>query len=225
MSRLPRVVLNFHGIGTPGPEIPEDEVPYWCPLEEWPAFADALARIETDGRVRLQITFDDGNLSDVEHAMPALRERGLRATFFVCAGRLGMPEYLDESHLAVLRKEGMGIGSHGWSHLNLRVLDEETLRQEAVGSQARLIEAGGGTIDEFAIPFGSYDRRVLRSLRGYRTVYSSDGVPTQQVGRLVSRASYVRGWKADDLARLSTAPQAPATWLRRQLATRAKSLR
>ena len=39
----------------------------------------------------VRISFDDGNASDIELALPRLEERGLRATFFVLAGRLDEP--------------------------------------------------------------------------------------------------------------------------------------
>lgn len=84
------LVINFHGIGTPV-GVPEDEEPFWCPSGEWSGFADALAEADTLPGVELVVTFDDGNLSDISEAMPELRKRGLRATFFVCAGRLGTP--------------------------------------------------------------------------------------------------------------------------------------
>ncbi len=224
MSGRRRVVLNFHGIGEPPRDVPDDERPYWCPAGLWLQFADALADVHRDGRVDLVITFDDGNRSDVDRALPALTERGLRATFFPCAGRLGAARYLDADGLARLRAAGMGIGSHGWAHVDLRRADDATLERESRGSRARLEEASGGTVDEFAIPFGSYDRRVLRSLAHYRTLFSSDGGPVTR-GRLVPRSSYVRGWEPDDIERLALAPFPAGKRLARGVRVLAKSLR
>ena len=48
----------------------------------------------------MRISFDDGNASDLEIGLPALLERGLTATFFVLAGRLGRPGSLDADEVA-----------------------------------------------------------------------------------------------------------------------------
>lgn len=224
MTSRRRIVLNFHGIGEPPHDVPDDERPYWCPAGLWLQFADALADVHRDGRVELGITFDDGNLSDVDQALPALTERGLRATFFPCAGRLGQARYLDADGIARLRAAGMGIGSHGWAHVDLRRLGEADLERESRGSRGRLEEVTGETVDEFAIPFGSYDRRVLRSLAHYRTLYSSDGGHVTR-GRLVPRSSYHRGWDPDDVERLALQPFPPGRRLARRARMLAKSLR
>jgi peptidoglycan/xylan/chitin deacetylase (PgdA/CDA1 family) len=128
------------------------------------------------GRDDLRITFDDGNASDVEHALPALRERGLRATFFVVAGRLGKPGYLAASDVRALADAGMGIGSHGMRHVPWRGLDDAALRDELVDAKLLLEEVVERPVAEAACPFGSYDRRVLGMLRrsGYVAVYTSD---------------------------------------------------
>ena len=90
------------------------------------------------GRDDIRITFDDGNASDVVHALPALRERGLTATFFVVAGRLGIPGFLDEAGVRELAAAGMTIGCHGMRHRPWRTLDEPSLDEELVGARTML---------------------------------------------------------------------------------------
>lgn len=220
-----RLIINFHGIGEPWDGVPADEIPYWCPKQAWPAFADALAEIGEQGVVDLEITFDDGNLSDLDDALPVLAERGLVATFHICAGRLGKPRYLAEAHLRELRAAGMGIGSHGWNHVDLRRIDDVELEREAAGSRERLAEAVGAPVTQFALPFGSYDRRVLRSLREYERVYSSDRSRAALTGWLVPRMSYVAGWQPDDLFRFATERRSLVDRLRRHAVSTLKRLR
>lgn len=215
-----RLVLNFHGIGEPWDGVPPDEVPYWCALDDWLHLADAIAELDRSGPVPVEVTFDDGNLSDVEHALPALLERGLRATFFVCAGRIGEPRYLDDDGLRHLREHGMAVGSHGWAHVDLRRVDDDGLQREAVGSQERL-----GGVDEFAIPFGSYDRRVLKALRGHRRLYSSDRGLARDGARPVPRESYVLGWEPTTPHRLATRRASAARRLRARAVRLTKRLR
>lgn len=220
-----RLVVNFHGIGEPWEGVPADEVDYWCPRDEFPRILDELVQVRDAGGVQLQVTFDDGNLSDASDALSALVERGLEATFFVCAGRIGKARYLDEDHLRQLRDAGMGIGSHGWDHVDLRRVDRNALVQEAEESRVRLVEASIGPVEEFALPFGSYDRRVLHALRSYREVFTSDRGRAPLTGWLTPRESYVRGWAPGDVTRMARARVSPLARVRTRVKRRLKSMR
>lgn len=163
--------LTFHGIGKPGRCLDPDEQDVWLSREQFLSVLDCAA-----GRNDVAITFDDGNASDLEHALPALRERGLSATFFVVAGRLGTPRFLDEGGVRTLAAAGMEIGCHGMRHRPWRGLDEHALREELVEAKTVLEGAVRRPVTRAACPFGSYDRRVLRTLRGsgYQHVFTSD---------------------------------------------------
>src|SRR3954469_3754732 len=163
--------LTFHGIGEPGRRLDPGESDVWVTREQFLAHLDSVA-----GRDDVRITFDDGNASDVEHALPALRERGLTATFFVVAGRLGEPRFLDAAGVRQLAAAGMEIGCHGMCHRPWRGLEAGDLREELVDAKAILEDVVGQPVTTAACPFGSYDRRVLRTLRGsgYMHVFTSD---------------------------------------------------
>jgi peptidoglycan/xylan/chitin deacetylase (PgdA/CDA1 family) len=213
-----RLVISFHGIGVPGAEVSAGERRYWCRRAVWPAVAEAMAEVAAAGPVALEITFDDGNLSDVEYALPVLQERGLTATFFVCAGRIGRERYLGEEELRTLLDAGMRVGSHGWSHVDLRGLTAAELTRETVDSRHRIAEVSATAVDSFAIPLGSYDRRTLRSLRDYTEVYSSDWMRARSDERVTPRFSYIEElWGPDDLSRMATERYTPLYLLRRAL--------
>lgn len=163
--------LTFHGIGPSARPLEPRELEGWLERDRFVAILDAVA-----GRDDVRITFDDGNASDVVHALPALRDRGLRAVFFVVAGQVGTPGFLGEQDLRELAGAGMAIGTHGMRHRPWRRLDRRALREELVEARARLEDIVGRPVTEAACPFGSYDRRVLRRLRrcGYRQVFTSD---------------------------------------------------
>ncbi|MFF2271637.1 polysaccharide deacetylase family protein [Agromyces sp. NPDC058136] len=213
--------LCFHGIGIPVAEREPGESRYWVTED---AFLRILDAVGAHPQVRL--SFDDGNRSDVAVALPALQERGLRATFFALAGRLDDPASLGAADLRELHDAGMGLGSHGWAHIPWRGLDTATTHRELVDARAVLGDAGGGAIDEVALPLGRYDRRLLGELRraGYRTVYTSDRFPARPSAWLQARYSVT----ADDtptsvrsiLARPDRVQQA-----RNRLASVAKRLR
>ncbi|MGB8880300.1 MAG: polysaccharide deacetylase family protein, partial [Solirubrobacteraceae bacterium] len=98
------------------------------------------------------------------------------ATFFVVADRLGVHRFLDEDALRALSAAGMEIGCHGMRHRPWRGLDDRSLHEELVEAKAVLERVVGRPITGAACPFGSYDRRTLRTLRsaGYHHVYTSD---------------------------------------------------
>jgi peptidoglycan/xylan/chitin deacetylase (PgdA/CDA1 family) len=165
--------VTFHGVGDPGRGLEPGEAAVWIDTEALLASLDAIR-----DRQDVRITFDDGNRSDVAVALPALLERGLIATFFVLAGRLGEPEYLSEDDVSRLQRSGMSIGSHGMDHVDWRSLDAAALRREIVNSRLILERITGRAITDASVPFGSYDRRVLsaaRSIGAYRHMYTSDG--------------------------------------------------
>lgn len=219
-----RVIVNFHGIGEPPGTAPADELEYWCPAVEWRRLIEVIAEASLEGW-RVEVTFDDGNASDVEQALPALLEHQLTATFHVCAGRIGRRGYLDEGMLNKLRTAGMRIGSHGWNHVDLRVLSDADLDKEARESQLQISDACGAAVTAFAVPLGSYDRRVLRQLRPYGTVYTSDATVAVEGSWLTPRWSYVRGWTAESVGNLARRGESMPHRLRQRLAIQAKRWR
>lgn len=181
--------ICFHGIGT-GEEREPGGANYWIGRDLFLGVVDDLR-----DRADVRISFDDGNASDIEVGLPALLERGLLATFFPLAGRLGESSSLGVDDLRLLRSSGMGIGTHGWAHIPWRGLTPEQQRRELVEAREVLAEASDGPIDEAALPLGRYDRALLARLRehGYRTVYSSDRYPTRPATWLQPRYSVTAG--------------------------------
>ncbi len=163
--------ICFHGIGTPRRGLEPGEERYWISRDAFLAMLDVIAR-----RPEVRISFDDGNASDVEIALDALRERGLTAAFFVVAGRLASPGSLDVDGLRELDRSGMTIGTHGMDHRPWSGLAAPDLERELVDARARIADAVGHAVAEAAVPLGAYDRRLLTELRrlGYEKVHTSD---------------------------------------------------
>jgi peptidoglycan/xylan/chitin deacetylase (PgdA/CDA1 family) len=187
--------LTFHGVGDPPRELAPGEAKVWVDTDRLLDILDAAA-----GRDDVCITFDDGNRSDVEVALPALLERDMKATFFVLGARLGTPDYLGEDDVRSLVAVGMTIGSHGMRHRDWRRCADDELTEELVASRRILGEVAGTPITQTSIPFGSYDRRVLSHVRqtgGYERVYTSDGGTARPSDWLQPRRSVT---KADDSA-------------------------
>lgn len=179
------LIITFHGLGDPPPGTSESERNVWVPVRWFEAVLDALPP------VGVTVAFDDGNSSDVEHALPALARRGRSAQFFVLAGEFGKPGRLTTTDVRRLTDAGMKIGSHGLHHRNWRTISDTELGRELVASRTTLSNIVGADVLEAACPFGSYDRRVLRALRGagYTRVYTSDGGASSPTRWLAARTT------------------------------------
>jgi peptidoglycan/xylan/chitin deacetylase (PgdA/CDA1 family) len=163
--------LNFHGLGVPGRELPPGEEEYWI---EGRFFADILDSVR--GRNDVDITFDDSNESDYTIALPLLKERNMKARFFVVADRMDQKGSLSKKQIRTMLAEGMAIENHGMEHRNWKQLNDRELRRELVEARDIIQQVTGSPITEAACPFGGYNRRVLRTLRhsDYAKVYTSD---------------------------------------------------
>lgn len=187
-----QVIINFHGIGSPGPEIDGGERPYWISEDCFRQIVDLVA-VRPD-RDRIVITFDDGNASDATIGVPALRARGLKGQFFVLADRIDRPGYLSTAQIREMVAEGMGIGLHGAAHRDWRGLDAVALDGETRIARETVERAAGQAVSSVAIPFGAYNARVIRKLQreGFARIYTSDGGDTHEYARIAARTS-IRG--------------------------------
>ena len=96
--------------------VTEDERSYWISHQAFISLLQTIVVIREGSDLPVAITFDDGNESDALIALPELAKRNLKAIFFVVAGRIGLPHYLDRVALRDLMSAGMEIGSHGMHH-------------------------------------------------------------------------------------------------------------
>lgn len=211
----------FHGVGTPVRGIDQEEAHYWVSRSAFLALLDALAE-----RPAITLSFDDGNASDLEIALPALLERGLTARFFVLAGRLGTAGSLGPSDVRTLLDAGMLIGTHGMDHVSWRGLSDTAAHRELVEAR-HLIAEVAGPVDEAALPRGQYDRGALHRLRslGYTRVHTSDRRPARPDAWLQPRFSATHDSTPASLSRATSLPRPLTERVVRGTKTLAKRMR
>ena len=192
-------ILNFHGIGQPIRNYWAGEEHVWIEEKKFVALLD-----EVKGRKDVLVTFDDGNISDLEIALPALQARGLKAHFFIVSDFVGQKGFLSINDVKTLHAAGMMVGNHGKRHCSWRGLAAGELREELVEAKDRLEQIIAGRIHDAACPYGDYDRRVLAHLRecGYERIYTSDGGRARKSGWLQPRNSVRCHSNAEDVRQL-----------------------
>ncbi|MFE9935982.1 polysaccharide deacetylase family protein [Streptomyces hirsutus] len=152
--------------------------------------ADLLAaRARGDGRRLVGLTFDDGYADFVTEALPLLRRWDCGATLFVLPGRLGgdnawdplgpRKPLLTAAGIRYAAAEGVEIGSHGLTHVDLTRADGPALKAEVAESRERLAELTGTRVDGFCYPYGTVDVRAVRAVReaGYTYACAIDPGP------------------------------------------------
>lgn len=191
--------LNFHGIGVPrGREFGEGERDYWVTPELFEHVLDAVV-----GRDDVSLSFDDGNPSDLEVALPALLARGLIATFFIVPSWLGTPGFIAADDVVALTRAGMTIGHHGLEHRVWPELTSGELEREVDEGRRALERLTDAEIATLAFPFGAYDEHVLAWLRSrdYEHAYTSDGGAADPAAWLQPREHLRAGDSPHELAR------------------------
>lgn len=125
------------------------------------------------------LTFDDGFPSWVTVVLPALRERGMVAEFYVTldAIRVGALRWSDVKRLAA---EGNGIGAHDVHHVQLagvpgrRPASRARMRREVTGVRTAIEAHVGVAPDSIAYVGGGFNRTLIEEVRraGYTTARS-----------------------------------------------------
>jgi len=122
------------------------------------------------------LSFDDGLASQRE--VPAiLAPWGLRASFFVCSGRVGQEGFLDWDDIRAIAAAGHEIGGHTWDHDQLNALDDDDAEEAVCRDREELIARGFEPVS-FAYPMaGSNDRvAAIVGACGYLSARTNKGV-------------------------------------------------
>lgn len=111
------------------------------------------------------ITFDDGNYSFAEDAVPALEKYKFPVTVFLVSKNLkeGLHGSMSiDTVKGLLSREWISIGSHSRTHPDLAKLTEDEIREELYGARQELEKIFERPVPDLAYPSGSIDERVIK---------------------------------------------------------------
>ncbi|MDX1383096.1 MAG: polysaccharide deacetylase family protein [Thermoanaerobaculia bacterium] len=185
-------------------------------------------------RDAVAVTFDDAFRNFADQAWPVLQRYRVPVTLFVpvgfVAGEAGSP-FGDAWSAAPLSWDDLrgladdplvSLGSHSWSHVDLRRLDRATLRDDLRRSRERLEDEIGASVESFCYPRGYWSSRAEEQVRqvyslavvgGGRRVDATCSEPLRiprtslradmprSLSSFLDRALCVEEWLADRLRR------------------------
>ncbi|WP_328808770.1 polysaccharide deacetylase family protein [Nonomuraea montanisoli] len=125
---------------------------------DWPA----RRVVDCKRRKCVALTFDDGPGEYTGRLLDMLRERHVRATFFV------LGEMVAADHAGFTRRmveDGHELGNHTWSHPPLTAMSDERLRSELADTEAIVQRTTGVRMRLMRPPYGATDARVADQAR------------------------------------------------------------
>lgn len=153
-----RANLCFHDIST------DESVIYTVPRAYLRAVADGLRQLGIARSVRFY--FDDGYAS-APGALELMRRDypEIQVVLALTVAFLDQPGFINSEEVPQLHRAGAAISAHGREHLHMEELDEDEIKTQLEASRAAFSAYGG---DEFVLPFGTYDQRVVAVNRDHR---------------------------------------------------------
>ncbi len=139
----------------------------------------AIKTGQTRARGReLVITFDDGDRSFIEQALPILERYKIQSVNFVIWNYVSQKKFKSmnlEDVERLSRHPLVTIGSHTLTHAALSEVSPEQARFEIVKSKEELENALNKKIYYFCYPIGSFNNEVMRFVEkvGYRLAFTT----------------------------------------------------
>jgi len=136
---------------------------------------ELLTKAEVLNGKFIVISFDDGHKSNCTIALPILKKYGFKAEFFITAGDIGMPNFMNTTQVKKMVESGMSVQSHGYTHRFLTDMEFVKVEEELKKSK-QVIE--GHTEKEcfaFSCVGGRYPGFLgdLAKEEGYRIICTS----------------------------------------------------
>jgi peptidoglycan/xylan/chitin deacetylase (PgdA/CDA1 family) len=168
--QAPVPILNYHSVGEPHDEFTSSPRQFDAQLDllvsrgrRTISLRDIAAR--RFARHDVVLTFDDGFEDALTVVLPRLRQRGMRATFFIVPAFVGRPGFLDWNGVRSLQAAGMEIGSHTVDHARLSDLTDASVLWELRESKRLLEQQLLTPVEAIAYPFNAVRARIIDDAR------------------------------------------------------------
>lgn len=144
---------------------------------------EASATIQEKPKIAL--TFDDGPSIYTEELLDGLKERGVKATFFVIGkSAVSYPKIIKRESA-----EGHLIGNHTYNHVEITKIGDEKAREEIGKTNQVLEEILGREIEYVRPPFGLWQKKLEQEMNVLPVMWSIDPLDwtTENVDEIVNK--------------------------------------
>lgn len=153
--------------------------------------ADVTDEKEGLSEKKIAITFDDGpHPVYTEKLLDGLRERNVKATFFVLGEKAKeYPEIIKQ-----MEEDGHIIGNHTYTHIQLRSSNREKFRNELILTNKVISGITGEEVQYVRPPYGTWDKKLEQELNMFPVLWNVDpndwctGNADKVTGRIVNKA-------------------------------------
>lgn len=130
------------------------------------ADAATITAVRTPSQV-VAMTFDDGpHPTHTPRLLDMLKERGLRATFYLIGNRVVQYPQIARR----IAEEGHEIGNHSWSHPFMDRLSDAAVTREIDQTTDAIFQVTGRPPVTFRPPYGAFSRRQRTGLHTARSL-------------------------------------------------------
>jgi peptidoglycan/xylan/chitin deacetylase (PgdA/CDA1 family) len=113
------------------------------------------------------VTIDDGYSDVYSYAYPIAKKYNIKLSLMIPTGLIGNPGFLTWENLREMTSSGLvSAYDHTWSHYPMPRGNDAKDQSEILTAKKQLEEHLGGTVNIFAYPYGSWDNRIVKLLRG-----------------------------------------------------------
>jgi len=122
-----------------------------------------------EGSKQIALTFDDGPGKYTEELLDGLRERDVKASFFLMGSKIEKRPEL----VKTMYEDGHLIGNHTYSHISFFKSDRETIAAEIERTDELIEEITGERTQFFRPPYGYYTGLQLNKIDKIAVLWSS----------------------------------------------------
>ena len=147
-----KIYLLFAGMIIMGIAAGSRQMHQWLAVDATPVIPEEPK--ETDLPPRVALTFDDGpHPFYTKKLLDGLRERGVKATFFVVGKNISGQEEV----IRQMWEDGHLIGNHTWDHVDINRMSVQEACGQLIRTSERIQEITGEATAYVRAPFGNWN--------------------------------------------------------------------
>lgn len=145
---------------------------------------------------QIALTFDDGPSSQyTEKLLDGLKERGVKATFFIMGKNIEGNEKIIER----IYKEGHLIGNHTFSHINLKKAQSDKAEEEIKKTNKKIFDITGYEVQYIRPPFGAYNEKIKNETDMSVVLWNVDPLDWKDQNQMLVKSRVIKSVKNGDI--------------------------